>query len=86
MQPRRSQCDVMWDLLQDGGWHTNAEFWEYGIGRPNSRAAELRARHAATIEHDIDEDEHRPAFAHRYRLIAEPAATPDGQLILVEAA
>lgn len=83
---RPSQCDVMWELLQDGRWHTNAELWEHGIGRPNSRAAELRARHAATILHDVDPSEHRPAFAHRYRLVETYAATADGQLILTEAA
>jgi hypothetical protein len=85
MGVKRSQCEVMWELLQDGGWHTNAELWEHGIGRPNSRACELRARHGATIVHDVDPDEHRPAFAHRYRLVADPPATADGQLILVAA-
>lgn len=75
----------MWELLRDGRWHTNAELWEHGIGRPNSRAAELRSRHHATIEHAVDPDEHQPAFAHRYRLVDAPA-TAEGQLILTVAA
>ena len=72
----------MWQLLQDGRWHTNAELLEHGVGRPNSRAAELRARNHATIEHRHDPNEHRPLHAHAYRLVADPPATSDGQLYL----
>jgi len=75
----------MWALLQDGRWHTNAELLEHGIGRPNSRAAELRKRYDADIRHEHDPDEDRPLHAHAYRLVIEPPATADGQLLLVAA-
>lgn len=80
-----SQAEAMWELLQDGRWHTNAELLEYGVGRPNSRAAELRKRHHATIEHDHDLNEERPLHAHAYRLVIDAPATEDGQLMLVAA-
>lgn len=83
---RPSQCEVMWALLQDGRWHSDATLWDAGIGRPNSRAAELRARHGATIEHRRDPDEAVPSRAHQYRLVVDPPATADGQLLLVDAA
>lgn len=82
---KRSQADAMWDLLQDGRPHTNAELLEHGVGRPNSRAAELRERHGVDIVHEHDPNEHRPLHAHSYRLVIDLPETDDGQLLLVAA-
>lgn len=76
----------MWELLQDGRWHTNAELSSLGVGRPNSRAAELRTRHHAQIDHDFDPAAENAQLAHRYRLVVDPPATADGQLLLLETA
>lgn len=82
---RPSQAETMWELLQDGHWHTNAELLEHGVGRPNSRAAELRKRHGADIRHDHDLNEERPLHAHAYRLVKDLPMTDTGQLLLVAA-
>jgi hypothetical protein len=64
-----SQAQKMQALLADGGWHSIAELWAVGVGRPNSRASELRKR-GLNVEHRQDRFESHPSRAHQYRLVA----------------
>lgn len=66
-----SQAQRMADLLADGQWHSDAELWDIGVGRPNSRAAELRSR-GYTVEHRREASEVLPSRAHQYRITSRP--------------
>lgn len=44
MSVRRTQCDAVLALLEDGHWHSTIEFVELGILRVPSRVFELRRR------------------------------------------
>ncbi len=44
MSARRTQCDAVLRLLEDGGWHSTIEFVELGVLRAPARVHELRQR------------------------------------------
>lgn len=71
-----SQADRMLTLLKDGQWHSIGElFTAAGVGRPNSRAADLRAR-GHHIEYRHDPRYELPSQAHQYRLVTGCVETP----------
>ena len=72
-----SQAQRMADLLADGQWHSDAELWDIGVGRPNSRAAELRSR-GFMVEHRREASEVLPSRAHQYRITSRPVEAATG--------
>ena len=67
---RRSQCDLIADLLADGLWHSVAQIHRRcGFSRLNSRVAELRSRRGMTIECRHVTGAGRGADAYEYRAV-----------------
>lgn len=62
---RRTHCDLVLELLDDGRWHSTLEFVELGVLRPPARVHELRRQGFAIDVQRVPRQGRSPVYAYR---------------------